>query len=365
MVPLREGKGSRKEALGYLKSLIKGSEHSKDLKYAAEYMKLFEGKEFTQSEVIEAFERFGPWCINKRMSGVYDFDVDGRFALDREDDTGSYTDKLNNLIGLDIVKTQINNVIASDLVEKERMKHSGNEYQPMSSHMIFGGNPGSAKTTVAEIFAGIAREKGILSSGTFVVRGGMDLDGLCCVPAIREAFVAAKGGVLFIDEAYSLVDDRSGSFGDEAINTIVQEMENHREDVVVIFAGYPDEMEKLLQKNPGLRSRIAFHVPFADYNTEELCSIAQMMGNNKGVCFEDEALTKLTAAFDIARKQSDFGNGRYVRNLLEQAKMNQASRLLEYDFDAITVDEIKTIKAVDVVIPEVKTEEKCTIGFAY
>lgn len=162
----------------------------------------------------------------------------------------------------------------------------------------------------------------------------------------------------------SLVDDRSGSFGDEAINTIVQEMENHREDVVVIFAGYPNEMEKFLQKNPGLRSRIAFHVPFADYNADELCQIAQMMGKSKGVCFEEEALAKLTTAFEVARKQSDFGNGRYVRNLLEQAKMNQASRLLEYDFDAITAEEIKTIKAEDIVIPEVKTEVKRTIGFA-
>ena len=100
--------------------------------------------------------------------------------------------------------------------------------------------------------------------------------------------------MLFIDEAYSLVDDRSGSFGDEAINTIVQEMENHREDVVVIFAGYPNEMEKFFQKNPGLRSRIAFHVPFADYNANELVRIAQMMGKNKGVCFEEEALSVYT-----------------------------------------------------------------------
>ena len=172
------------------------------------------------------------------------------------------------------------------------------------------------------------------------------------------------GGVLFIDEAYSLVDDRSGSFGDEAINTIVQEMENHREDVVVIFAGYPKEMEKFLQKNPGLRSRIAFHVPFADYNAEELCKIAQLMGRHKGVCFDAAAQAKLELLFEKACKQSDFGNGRYVRNVLEQAKMNQASRLLEGNFEDITMEEIQTIKAVDIVIPEVKTEEKRTIGFA-
>ena len=170
--------------------------------------------------------------------------------------------------------------------------------------------------------------------------------------------------MLFIDEAYSLVDDHSGSFGDEAINTIVQEMENHREDVVVIFAGYPDEMEKFLQKNPGLRSRIAFHVPFEDYDADELCKIAALIGKNKGISLEDAALQKLGTIFETARKQSDFGNGRYVRNVLEQAKMNQASRLLEYDFEDITTEEITTIKAVDIVIPEVKIEEKRKIGFA-
>ena len=106
---------------------------------------------------------------------------------------------------------------------------------------------------------------------------------------------------LFIDEAYSLVDEHSGSFGDEAINTIVQEMENHREDVVVIFAGYPDKMEIFLQKNPGLRSRIAFHVPFADYTADELCQIARLIGKDKGVALDDEALSKLKVIFDSAR----------------------------------------------------------------
>ena len=123
-------------------------------------------------------------------------------------------------------------------------------------------------------------------------------------------------------------------------------------------------METFLQKNPGLRSRIAFHVPFADYNTEELCQIAQLMGKRKGVEFEPAAMEKLKLAFEDARKQNDFGNGRYVRNLLEQAKMNQASRLLDYDFDAITTKEIRTIKAEDIMIPEVKTQPKRTIGFA-
>ena len=131
----------------------------------------------------------------------------------------------------------------------------------------------------------------------------------------------------------------------EAINTIVQEMENHRGDVVVIFAGYPDKMEGLLQKNPGLRSRIAYHVPFNDYDTAALCEIAKLIAKQKGLTFTDEACNKLTGLFDGARNESDFGNGRYVRNVIEKAKMAQASRLLTMDFDSIESEDIALITA--------------------
>ena len=233
-------------------------------------------------------------------------------------------------------------------------------------HMIFTGNPGTAKTTVARLFARIMRENGLLSRGQLVEVGRGDLVGKYVgwtAPVIQEKFKNASGGVLFIDEAYSLVDDRDGSFGDEAINTIVQEMENHRADVVVIFAGYPDKMEGFLQKNPGLRSRIAFHVPFADYDSTELCQIADLISKKNGMQIDKAAFDKLEQAFDVARGDTDFGNGRYVRNVFEQARMNQASRLLEKDFESITTDEITTITADDIVIPTVKKTEKRRIGF--
>ena len=184
-------------------------------------------------------------------------------------------------------------------------------------------------------------------------------------PTIQKKFRDAKGSVLFIDEAYSLVDDRNGSFGDEAINTIVQEMENHRDDVVVILAGYPDKMEGLLQKNPGLRSRIAYHVPFNDYDTAALCEIAKLIAKQKGLTFTDEACDKLTCLFDSARNESDFGNGRYVRNVIEKAKMAQATRLLTMDFDSIESEDIALISADDIEIPKssAKTEKK-QIGFS-
>ena len=234
-------------------------------------------------------------------------------------------------------------------------------------HMIFSGNPGTAKTKVARLFARIMRENGLISKGQLIEVGRGDLIAKYVgwtAQNVQSKFKAAKGGVLFIDEAYSLVDDRSGSFGDEAINTIVQEMENHREDVVVIFAGYPDKMEGFLQKNPGLRSRIAFHVPFADYSTDELCEIAKLIGRGKGMSITKDAINKLKVLFDDARTRNDFGNGRYVRNVFEQAKMNQATRLVELDFDEITDAELSTITAEDIVAPpSSKRVEKQKIGF--
>lgn len=233
-------------------------------------------------------------------------------------------------------------------------------------HMVFTGNPGTAKTTVARLFARIMKENGLLSKGQLIEVGRADLVGKYVgwtAPTVKSKFKAALGGVLFIDEAYSLVEDRDGLYGDEAINTIVQEMENHRDDVVVIFAGYPDKMEGFLQKNPGLRSRIAFHVPFADYSSKELCCIAKLIGKNKGLSFSEDAVVKLETLFDAARQQSDFGNGRYVRNILEQARMSQATRLMEADFDSITTEDVVTIKAEDIAEPKAKPQEKRRIGF--
>lgn len=141
-------------------------------------------------------------------------------------------------------------------------------------------------------------------------------------------------------------------------------MENHRDDVVVIFAGYPDKMEKFLQKNPGLRSRIAFHVHFADYNTAELCDIASLIAKKKGLRLTEDARERLSVVFDVAKNDDDFGNGRYARNVIEKAKMAQASRLLNMDFDLIAKDDIVTICAEDIEIPPASVKKSQNpIGF--
>ena len=360
---IREDFANSEQATTYLKMLAKDHRVRTD---KALFAALDAEKGYLATELRGIFDE---WYNKKLQTTIYPQYKDLKVAKQevvKAAPKGSAYDDLQEMIGLSEAKAVIKKAL--NYYKMQRLYgDKGVKPDSPAMHMVFTGNPGTAKTTAARLFARIMRDNGLLSKGQLVEVGRGDLVGKYVgwtAQTVQAKFREAKGGVLFIDEAYSLVDGHSGSFGDEAINTIVQEMENHREDVVVIFAGYPNEMETFLQKNPGLRSRIAFHVPFADYNADELCQIAQMMGKSKGVCFEEDALTKLTAAFEAARKQSDFGNGRYVRNLLEQAKMNQASRLMEYDFNAITAKEIKTIKAEDIVIPEVKTEVKRTIGFA-
>ncbi len=363
MVELQEDYCDHTRAKDFLKMLARESHVRTD---KALFAKLDPRQNYLATELNEIYDE---WYNAKLKNTVYpqykDLQVVKQEVV-KAAPRGSAHDELQEMIGLSQAKAVIRKALNYYKMQK-LYEDKGMKQDTPAMHMVFTGNPGTAKTTVARLFARIMKDNGLLSKGQLVEVGRGDLVGKYVgwtAQTVQAKFKAAKGGVLFIDEAYSLVDHHSGSFGDEAINTIVQEMENHREDVVVIFAGYPNEMEKFLQKNPGLRSRIAFHVPFADYDTEELCSIARLMGKSKGISFEPEAMEKLRVAFDAVRRQTDFGNGRYVRNILEQAKMNQASRLLEYDFDAITAQEIKTIKAEDIVVPEVKTDGKRTIGFA-
>lgn len=320
-VMLKEGKGDRKAAVSCMKELIKGSEYAKYAGQANEFMKLFTGDKFSQTDVLMAFEQFEPWCLNKNVLQAYDYSFSDTFMLDRDEDTGSSYDRLNKMIGLTGVKEQIDHIVAADIVEKERKKRQGGAYETGTMHMVFGGNPGTAKTTVAKLFAGIAKEKGILKSGAFVERGGMDLDGLGCVYSIREAFQMADGGVLFIDEAYSMKSDT-------AVTVLLQEMENRRDDVIVILAGYNERMRAFMEKNEGLKSRLPYWIDFPDYNADELTDIFKLMVKNKGFEAAEDAIKEAHGIFERARYMDNFGNGRYVRNLIEHAVQNQSVRLL-------------------------------------
>ena len=304
----------------------------------------------------ELNDRFAEWFNRKLRCSVYPQYKDvltGHKGVQKEKPQGNAYDELQSMIGLTEAKAVLQKALDYQKFNKMFKDKIGSGERP-SMHMVFTGSPGTAKTTVARLFARILKDNKILSTGVMVEVGRGDLVGKYVgwtATNVKEKFRKAKGGVLFIDEAYSLVDDRSGSFGDEAINTIVQEMENHREDVVVIFAGYTDRMEEFIEKNPGLRSRISWYVPFPDYTAEELTDIAEHYAEKKGLTVSRSAEEKLLSVFKDARRQHDFGNGRYVRNLMEKAKMNLASRLVAADPETVTKRMLTTIEAEDIETP--------------
>lgn len=363
MVELKEEFVSGIRAENFLKTLAK-EQHIRTDKSL--FGNLEEDKLYLSSEIRELFDC---WYNQKLKTGVYPQYKEistVKHEVAAASPKGSAFEELQEMIGLSEAKKVIKQAL--DYYKAQKLfADKGMKCDHPAMHMVFTGEPGTAKTSVARLFAGIMRENGLLSKGKLIEVGRGDLVGKYVgwtAPIIQKKFKEAEGSVLFIDEAYSLVDDRNGSFGDEAINTIVQEMENRRDNVVVIFAGYPNEMEHFLQKNPGLRSRIAFHVPFADYTVPELCDIAKLIAKKKGLRFESQAEKKLTEVFSAAQRQYGFGNGRYVRNVIEKAKMAQATRLLAKGYDNITRKDIETLCAEDIEMPKVIAEIRNNIGFS-
>lgn len=332
LVKIKEGTGTRDNAIDYLKSLIKESEYSKYANQAGEFLENYRGNKFTQSDVIDAFHKFGPWCINRNFYGTYNYNISEDICLARDDDTETSSEKLRKLIGLETVKAQINKIIITHAMDKERIDRNDGEYTPGSMHMIFAGNPGSAKTTVAKLFAGTAKERGILKSGAFIESGGNDYNGLLGASILKRNFEAAKGGVLFIDEAYAIDND-------SVITILLQEIENKRNDVIVVLAGYNERMEKFLDSNEGLKSRIPYWVDFPDYSTEELVDMFKLMASDKGISVAAEAMNEVYYVLEKARLLDNFGNGRFVRNLIEKAIQNQSLRLNDKYADVLNVPE--------------------------
>lgn len=351
------------KAISYLKGKSKENKIRTDKNL---FGRVSENKGYTSAELNNIFEDWYSKKLRNEIYPQYKTAETAKAKMKDEKPHGTAYDDLQKLIGLKNAKDVMNKALNYFKVQK-MFADKGLKNEHPSMHMVFTGNPGTAKTTVARLFAEIMKENGLLSNGDMYEVGRADLVGKYVghtAPLVKAAFKKAKGGVLFIDEAYSLVDDKDGLFGDEAINTIVQEMENNRRDTIVIFAGYPDKMEGFLNKNPGLRSRIAFHIPFEDYNASELCEIAELIANEKGFKIESDAKDKLSDIFEVASKSSDFGNGRYVRNIIEKAKMAQADRLINMEFEKITEKDVFTLVADDFETPTEENREKVIkIGF--
>ena len=277
-------------------------------------------------------------------------------------------EELHELIGLESIKEKVDQIVAFARVQKIAKDH-GKDVEGINLNMSFLGNPGTAKTTVARLFARIMKENGILSKGDLIEVGRADLvakyTGQTAIK-VKGLFEKAKGNVLFIDEAYSLVDGWENEYGDEAIATIVQEMENNRDDMIVIFAGYPEKMEAFLSRNPGLRSRVPFVVEFQDYSAEELLEIAKMEAKRRGYSISHAAEKKIYDICTSAKNMEEFGNGRFSRNLVESAIMKAASRVLNAKTADSDLDAFFCLEDCDFTRPGNMKKDKTTkvIGFS-
>lgn len=260
-------------------------------------------------------------------------------------------EELNQMIGLESVKQDVKSLM--NMAQIRKMREQRNILQPpMSLHMVFSGNPGTGKTTVARLLGKIYAEMGILSKGQLIEvdRGKLVAKYVGqTAPKVQKVLEEAKGGILFIDEAYSLTSNSSeNDFGQEAVDTLLKGMEDNRDDLIVIVAGYPEPMEEFLSSNPGLRSRFNKFINFPDYTSEELYQIFEKQCSSSSLVLSQKASRLLRRYFRMKYEKRDknFANGRMVRNTFEKILINQANRLA-LDTD-ITDEELCTIEYEDV-----------------
>lgn len=263
-------------------------------------------------------------------------------AEEKKPDFDELMAQLDSLVGLDDVKKDIKNLM--NLVKVRRLrKENGLPIPPMSLHMVFMGNPGTGKTTVARIISGLYAAIGVLEKGQLIEvdRSGL-VAGYVGQTALKtqEVIKSALGGVLFIDEAYSLASGGENDFGREAIETILKAMEDHRDEIIVVVAGYDGPMEKFINSNPGLQSRFNKYFYFPDYNGEQLLHIFKGQCKKNGYALTEEAEAEAKAMFEelYENRGENFGNGRDVRNVFEDTVVRQSNRVAA--LDAPTKDDL-------------------------
>lgn len=259
-------------------------------------------------------------------------------------------EELNSLTGLEAVKKDVNTIV--NLLKVQKLREERGLKQPtVSKHLVFSGNPGTGKTTVARILANVYHSLGILSKGQLVE---VDRSGLVSgyigqtATKTQEVCESAMGGILFIDEAYTLtVDKNEGDYGQEAVDTLLKIMEDHRDDLIVIVAGYPSLMEEFLSSNPGLRSRFNKYINFDDYSADELLEILLSTCKRQDYVMSEAAIEKAKEYFSkrCENKPDNFANARDARNYLEKAIGNQAGRIV--GAAEITKELLCTIEAED------------------
>lgn len=269
------------------------------------------------------------------------------------EDARSLTDlleELNNLIGLKNVKSKVNDLIIYQKIQKMREKEGLNAVKS-TLHLSFTGNPGTGKTTVARIIGRIYKQLGLLSKGHFIEVSRTDLiagyQGQTALK-VKNVIEKAKGGVLFIDEVYSITEnEQSDSYGRECITELTKALEDYRNDLVVIVAGYSEPMKKFFSSNPGLKSRFNTFIEFEDYNTKELLEILISMCKNNDYDLTEKAKIKLNDFFEteLENKKENFSNGRMVRNVYDDLVMNHARRVV--NIENITKEDLLLITDLD------------------
>jgi len=272
-------------------------------------------------------------------------------AAHRNSNLEEILDELDHeLVGLKPVKAYVRQIASLLLVARLR-KQAGLTSENPTLHMSFTGHPGTGKTTVAMRMAKILHHLGYIRRGHLVVATRDDLVGQYVghtAPKTKEVLKKAMGGVLFIDEAYYLYrPENERDYGQEAIEVLLQVMENRREDLVVILAGYQNRMETFFQYNPGFRSRIAHHISFPDYSIEELITIAELMLNQQNYVLDQEARQAFLEYLQLRIRQPQFANARSVRNAIDRMKLRQANRLVR-EGGCISKEQLIRITAADI-----------------
>lgn len=268
--------------------------------------------------------------------------------------------ELNTLVGLNTVKDQVRKLVNVHQANELRTKE-GLPKIPVGLHLVFTGNPGTGKTTVARIVAKAYHAIGLLPSGQLIeVDRGDLVAGYVGQTALKvqDAIERAKGGVLFIDEAYSLTSDSGAGFGDEAVSTLVKAMEDHRENLAVIVAGYKEPMEGFISSNQGLRSRFQNTISFTDYELDDLVKIFELLAADYQMKISDNVSRKVRDYLSQVKPAGELGNARFVRNLFEKMYLNLSNRAAAdgvIEIHEVTSFEIEDIPAVE--------SKKPSIGF--
>lgn len=259
--------------------------------------------------------------------------------------------ELNELVGLSSVKKLVFEILAFVEIQKKRQVENLAS-EPLVLHMIFKGNPGTGKTTVARCLGNLLKSMNVLSKGHLVEIERADLVGEYIghtAQKTREQLKKSYGGILFIDEAYSLARGGEKDFGKEAIDVLVKAMEDQKDNLILILAGYNEEMDEFLNTNPGLKSRFPIHIDFPDYSVRELLEIADLMLTKRQYLLSPEAREALKRIIELktGRGYEYSGNARLVRNLIEKAIRRQAVRLINLQ-EEVTRDQLQLIEEIDI-----------------